>query len=593
MAYGVWQRRRFVLAASSVRLVVAASDAAAASRASAKAKLPDGVRSQAIEHEACNESGHKVETVDVNNDGKPDIRRVYDGAQRGLSHQRSESRRQAGHVRVLRQDRAAPSPRGRLRRQRHRQRDRDLRGRQARSRRARHDEPGPHRHVGLRSTRRRASAPSASATRRATAASTSGGRTTASKVTIAMDKNGDGQPDPDVDRHPRWRPVSGVLRTPAAGRRGRAPPRPPPPTRRPSRLSATDASRRRRDAGDRRPAQARRSQAMRRDRSRARRRWSRSVVVASALGARHACGGGRARARVKTRDRPGRLEGSVASGRPTTIDVRLAKQAGARGLARRSGPGALKPNVRRVYKIFGEGENRHKTLACREIDTNLDGIKDVVRTFNQKGEALHEEADRDYDGKVDVWLNFVDGRLAARRRRHEQRRQARRLEVLRQRPAPAHPARSQRRRQARRLGDLRARVASSASAWTRPTTATSTAGTATSSSSTRPTGGATQGARAAKDDRTRREGRPSLRRPRLRPARAAPTRRTARRDARPRRRHGRPQAHGPRSEGTLRLGAEEVALQPHDDGTHPEDPRARRHRLASRREKLITRAASA
>lgn len=45
----------------------------------ANAKLPDGVRSQAIEHEACGESGHRVETVDVNNDGKPDIRRVFDG----------------------------------------------------------------------------------------------------------------------------------------------------------------------------------------------------------------------------------------------------------------------------------------------------------------------------------------------------------------------------------------------------------------------------------------------------------------------------------------------------------------------------------
>lgn len=76
------------------------------------------------------------------------------------------------------------------------------------------------------------------------------------------------------------------------------------------------------------------------------------------------------------------------------------------------GEGALKPNIRRVYKTFGEGENRHKQLACREIDTNLDGIKDVVRTFNSKGEALHEEADRDFDGRVDVWLNFVDGRLA-------------------------------------------------------------------------------------------------------------------------------------------------------------------------------------
>jgi hypothetical protein len=44
------------------------------------AKLPSGTRSSAIEHEACNEAGHRVELVDFNNDGKPDIRRVYDGA---------------------------------------------------------------------------------------------------------------------------------------------------------------------------------------------------------------------------------------------------------------------------------------------------------------------------------------------------------------------------------------------------------------------------------------------------------------------------------------------------------------------------------
>jgi hypothetical protein len=76
------------------------------------------------------------------------------------------------------------------------------------------------------------------------------------------------------------------------------------------------------------------------------------------------------------------------------------------------GPGALRPNVRRVYKMFGEGETRHKSIVCREIDTNLDGLKDVVRTFNAKGEAQHEEADTDYDGKVDVWISFVDGRIA-------------------------------------------------------------------------------------------------------------------------------------------------------------------------------------
>jgi hypothetical protein len=77
-----------------------------------------------------------------------------------------------------------------------------------------------------------------------------------------------------------------------------------------------------------------------------------------------------------------------------------------------AGPGALKPNVRRVYKMVGEGDAKHKSIICREIDTNLDGIKDVVRTFNAKGEAVHEEADSNFDGKLDVWVSFVNGRMS-------------------------------------------------------------------------------------------------------------------------------------------------------------------------------------
>jgi antitoxin component YwqK of YwqJK toxin-antitoxin module len=42
------------------------------------AKLPEGVRSEAVEHEACSESGHRVEILDANGDGKADIKRVYD-----------------------------------------------------------------------------------------------------------------------------------------------------------------------------------------------------------------------------------------------------------------------------------------------------------------------------------------------------------------------------------------------------------------------------------------------------------------------------------------------------------------------------------
>ena len=43
-----------------------------------------------------------------------------------------------------------------------------------------------------------------------------------------------------------------------------------------------------------------------------------------------------------------------------------------------AGPGAIRPNVRRVYKVFGgnNGEARRKTLVCREVDTNLDGPPD-------------------------------------------------------------------------------------------------------------------------------------------------------------------------------------------------------------------------
>jgi hypothetical protein len=42
-----------------------------------EAKLPNGTRGQ-LDHESCDESGNRVEILDTNNDGKPDIRRVFD-----------------------------------------------------------------------------------------------------------------------------------------------------------------------------------------------------------------------------------------------------------------------------------------------------------------------------------------------------------------------------------------------------------------------------------------------------------------------------------------------------------------------------------
>jgi hypothetical protein len=44
----------------------------------AQSTLPEGVHSETLDHEACSESGHRVETLDSNNDGKADIKRLYD-----------------------------------------------------------------------------------------------------------------------------------------------------------------------------------------------------------------------------------------------------------------------------------------------------------------------------------------------------------------------------------------------------------------------------------------------------------------------------------------------------------------------------------
>ncbi len=77
-----------------------------------------------------------------------------------------------------------------------------------------------------------------------------------------------------------------------------------------------------------------------------------------------------------------------------------------------SGPGAVMPNVRRVFGIIGEGDDRRRVLFCREIDTNLDGAKDVVRTYNDKGDPIDEQADTNYDGKIDTWIHFSAGHIS-------------------------------------------------------------------------------------------------------------------------------------------------------------------------------------
>jgi hypothetical protein len=72
----------------------------------------------------------------------------------------------------------------------------------------------------------------------------------------------------------------------------------------------------------------------------------------------------------------------------------------------------VQPNVRRVYQMVGTGESMHKVLICREIDTNFDGVKDIVRTYSEKGESVHEQADTNYDGRIDNVITFSGGHIA-------------------------------------------------------------------------------------------------------------------------------------------------------------------------------------
>ena len=77
-----------------------------------------------------------------------------------------------------------------------------------------------------------------------------------------------------------------------------------------------------------------------------------------------------------------------------------------------AGTGAVQPNIRRVYQVFGSGADRRRVLVCREVDTNFDGIKDTVRRYDEDGQAKEELSDTNYDGKIDTWIVFTKGRLA-------------------------------------------------------------------------------------------------------------------------------------------------------------------------------------
>ena len=70
------------------------------------------------------------------------------------------------------------------------------------------------------------------------------------------------------------------------------------------------------------------------------------------------------------------------------------------------------PDVRKVFLVVGTGRLSRLVLVCREADLNGDGTKDIVRYYNDEGRPSREEADRDFDGKMDEIIYFERGRIA-------------------------------------------------------------------------------------------------------------------------------------------------------------------------------------
>jgi hypothetical protein len=72
------------------------------------------------------------------------------------------------------------------------------------------------------------------------------------------------------------------------------------------------------------------------------------------------------------------------------------------------------PDVRKVYQVLGDTQERHSVLICREADLNHDGTKDIYRFYTEEGRTLREEEDRNFDGRVDVITFYENGEVVKR-----------------------------------------------------------------------------------------------------------------------------------------------------------------------------------
>ena len=75
------------------------------------------------------------------------------------------------------------------------------------------------------------------------------------------------------------------------------------------------------------------------------------------------------------------------------------------------GLNSARPNARRVFALGTNASSDRRVIRCREVDTNLDGLKDVVRFYDEEGSPVEEQADANYDGVFDTWVFFSKARV--------------------------------------------------------------------------------------------------------------------------------------------------------------------------------------
>jgi hypothetical protein len=69
------------------------------------------------------------------------------------------------------------------------------------------------------------------------------------------------------------------------------------------------------------------------------------------------------------------------------------------------------PDVRKVFVRIGDANTSRLVLICRENDVNHDGIKDVVRVYDDDGRPVREDADRNFDRKRDQTTIYQSGEI--------------------------------------------------------------------------------------------------------------------------------------------------------------------------------------